>query len=886
MNEQDSNTQATIVKSKGISPVWFLPIVAGLLGAWFVFQNITHEKATISIHFENAESIIADKTKLRYKGVIVGTVKKIELDKESGVNITAEIEAHAKFMLRKNTKFWLVSPKASLTSISGLDTLFSGSYIDMQPGNGDDATEFIAQTDQPISIPDNALLLNLQSTTAGSISVGTPLFYKKIKVGEVVRIRLDKSGQYVNIKAFVDRQYNHLVKNESKFWNISGLRANISAQGVDITLDSMISFIAGGITFSSPVSEEPLNSGKQFELFDSIENSQIGLAIELITDNINNLPKGAGILFKGHGIGRITDIQYSREEQHFVASALINPQFEELVTEDAQFWLEQTSLSFAKIKNLGNIIKGDYIAFKPAAESSKKATRFVIQQSAPPEAPVLSLVLLSEDATGLAKGAPITYQGIKIGKIETVDFAENSNFIEIHSTIDHQYQYLINKNSQFYLLSGINFKASLKGLEVQSTPVENLLSGGIGLYNKTSIKKSQTPAPLDKEQRFRLYPSKALAKVGQNVFSQPTVISLLSKELPAVSEGSPVYYRKLPIGEVSAFSIHQSGLMETRLSIKGQYKHLINADSVFWNISGFNVNAGLSGINIEADSLLTIAAGGIAVGPGHKEIDNKYSNGRYKLFASQAEATIPSSIISLTFDHANDLQTGSLLRLKGIVVGEVIGLTLTPQGKVRASVNLKPEFSAQVARKGSRFWMVRSDISLSGAKNLSTLVTGAYINVSPGKGGSQTFFSGEDSEPLLAPEQAGLAIILLADNAGSTDISSPVYHRQIQIGEVMAKQLSYNAAGVEITINIYPKYSHLIRKNSVFWPASGFNLDVGITGAALKATSLSALIKGGISMSTPDNEPLQAMSNAFSRFRLQDEMQEAWLKWKLAIPKP
>ena len=890
MNDQDANTQATIVKSKGISPIWFLPIVAALLGAWFVFQNITNAKAIITIHFENAESIIVDKTKLRYKGVIVGTVKKIELDATSGVNITAEIEAHAKFMLRKNTKFWLVSPKASLTAISGLDTLFSGSYIDMQPGTGDDETEFTAQTDQPISIPDNALLINLQSKNAGSISVGTPLFYKQIQVGEVVRIRLDKSGQYVNIKAFVRSEYDHLVKNESKFWNISGLKANLSPQGIDIALDSMISLIAGGITFSSPESGQPLNSDTQFELFDSIDDSQIGLLIELITDNINNLPKGAGILFKGHGIGRITDIQYSRENEHFIATALINPQFAELITEGAQFWLEQTSLTFAKIKNLGNIIKGDYIAFQPVASSqlnsSKKATRFLIQQTAPPEAPVLPLVLLSEDATGLNKDAPITYQGIKIGKIEAVDFSDNGDFIEIHIAIDHQYQYLINKESQFYLLGGVNFKASLKGLEVQSTPVENLLSGGIGLYNKSSVNKSQPAESLDKKQRFRLYPSKELAKVGQNVFSQPSFIHLLSKELPAVSEGSPVYYRKLPIGEVSGFSIHNSGLMETTLSIKGQYKHLINSNSVFWNISGFNVNAGLSGIKVEADSLLSIAAGGIAVGPGHKDIDNKYTNGRFKLFDSKAEATVPAKLINLTFNQAEDLQIGSQLRLKGLSVGEVIDLTLTSQGKVRASVNLKPEFSEQIARKGSRFWMVRSDVSLSGAKNLSTLITGSYINVSPGKGASQKYFIGEGSEPLLTPEQAGLPIILIADNAGSTDISSPVYHRQIQIGEVISKQLSYNASGVEITINIYPKYSHLIRKNSVFWPASGFNLDVGISGAALKATSLTSLIKGGISMSTPDTVPLQPMSDAFSRFGLKNEMKEEWLQWRLAIPKP
>ena len=267
MTEQPKQNHAKTVKTRSISPIWFLPIVAALLlGSWILFQNITHANTSIQIHFENAESIIVDKTRIRYKGVIVGTVKKIELDSSSGVNVIAEIESHAKFMLREKTQFWLVSPKASLTSVSGLDTLFSGSYINLHPGNGDDASNFNAVKEQPITIPDNSLLVNLTSDNAGSISVGTPLFYKKIQVGEVVRIRLDKSGQFVNIKAFINEKYNHLVKAESKFWNISGLTANISRAGIDFKLDSLSSLIAGGITFSSPADSPKLAEKHDFPL--------------------------------------------------------------------------------------------------------------------------------------------------------------------------------------------------------------------------------------------------------------------------------------------------------------------------------------------------------------------------------------------------------------------------------------------------------------------------------------------------------------------------------------------------------------------------------------------------------------------------------------------
>ncbi|WP_413702360.1 MlaD family protein [Psychromonas sp. KJ10-10] len=79
------------------------------------------------------------------------------------------------------------------------------------------------------------------------MSVGTPLFYKNIKVGEVARIRLAKDNQHIDINAFINDKYSHLIKEDSKFWNISGLAANVSPSGVNIKLESLTSLIAGGL---------------------------------------------------------------------------------------------------------------------------------------------------------------------------------------------------------------------------------------------------------------------------------------------------------------------------------------------------------------------------------------------------------------------------------------------------------------------------------------------------------------------------------------------------------------------------------------------------------------------------------------------------------------
>lgn len=891
-NNKQENTStiknvAQIVKKRGISPIWFLPIFAALVGIWLLFNNVAHTKEEITIHFETADSIIVHKTRIRYKGVIVGTVKKIELNREGGVNVIASIESDAIFMLRTKTKFWLVSPKASLTAITGLDTVFTGSYINILPGEGAAENDFIATTEQPISIPDNALLVSLSSKNAGAISDGTPLFYKKIKVGKVVRVRLDKDGQFVHIRAFVTKKYSHLIKEDSKFWNISGLTANISQAGLNVKLDSLTSLIAGGITFSSPQKSKNIdsNSEHKYRLFDDIEQAEAGLNIELLLSNITNLPEGAGIIFKGLGIGKVTKIKYLTQEKQFIATATINPQFANMVTKNAQFWLEKTSLSFSKMKNLGNIITGDYIAFLPSEtnEDSPAATRFIVQEAQKPAIESVVLKLITEDATGLSAGTPVSYQGIKIGNISALSFASNGRFIETSINIEKKYQYLVNKHSQFYLLSGLQVKGSLlKGIEVQTTPVENMLSGGIGLYNKFPV--TQKNKALKDDAKFRLYPSKSMAKLGKNVFSAPKTIYITSKLLPSVSEGSPVYYHKFPIGEVTSFSIDKSGSMHTKLSIKGQYKHLINNKSIFWNVSGLKVNAGLSGVKIEADSLLSIAAGGIAVEQGNASVKNKDANGHYKLFDSFAQATQNPTDITLTFDQAYDLQVGSKLRLKGLTIGKITSLTLNNKSKIEASLQIDEKFAKEVARKGSRFWIVRSDLSLSGAKNLGTLISGVYLNVLPGKGTKKIHFEGESDEPTLAIKNIGLPIILLAVNAGSTSIGSPVYHRQIQIGEVTAKKLTKKADGVKIILNIYPQYAHLIRSNSIFWPASGFNLDIGITGAALKSTSLASILKGGVNMTTTDKEALQPAAQAYAKYKIQLEIDEDWLDWQLAIP--
>ncbi len=878
-----------IVKKRALSPIWLLPIFAAIIGIWLLFNNVVNAKENITIHFTNAQSIIPDKTRILYKGVMIGKVKKIQFDSKSGVNVTAQIAANATFMLKKQTQFWLVSAKIGLTSISGLDTLLSGSYINILPGNGPNSRHFIAISNQPVLAPHQALLISLQSKNARSISEHTPIFYKKIKVGNVMQVHLNSSGQLINIKAYINKKYSHLVKEDTKFWNISGITANITTAGLQVKSDSLASIIAGGITFSSPEKSKKMqqNIKKTYRLYDNIEQAKAGLKIELVLHNTNNLSAGASIIFKGFKIGQITKINYINAQKLFIATAIINPQFTPMVTKGAQFWLEKPTLSFSKIKNIANIITGNYIAFSGNDTHIKQppATRFIVQGSHNSTASSAKLTLITNNATGLNAGDSVYYKGIKIGNISALIVSANGQFIKTTINIQTQYQYLVSSNSQFYLLTGLHVNASiLKGIDIHSVPLDNIINGGIGLYNKLPVTKKSKQKPLKKAIKFRLYSSLSMAKLGKKVFIPAKYIVVVSKVLPSVTTGSPVYYHKFPIGKISSFTINKSGLMHTKLLIKGEYKHLIDNKSIFWNVSGLKINAGLSGLKIEAESLLSITAGGIAVAQGNKNIRNRLKDGTYKLFDSFAQATQKLTDITLTFDQAYDLKIGSQVRLKGLTIGKITALTLNKNNKVETSIQIDQKYSQKVARKGTQFWIIRSEISLSGAKNLSTLISGVYLNVLPGTGVKTTKFKGESGAPKLKTENVGLPIELLAVNAGSTIIGSPVYHRQIKIGEVIDKKLTKNSSAVKIILNIYPQYSHLIRTNSIFWPAYGFNLNVGITGISLKSNSLASIIKGGINMTTTDKEPLHPEAQSFTLFKMKKEIDTDWLKWQLVIP--
>ncbi len=240
--------------------------------------------------------------------------------------------------------------------------------------------------------------------------------------------------------------------------------------------------------------------------------------------------------------------------------------------------------------------------------------------------------------------------------------------------------------------------------------------------------------------------------------------------------------------------------------------------------------------------------------------------------------------VQLDFQQGHGIEAGDRVRLRGIDVGEVEGVTLAPDlQRVRLEVLLAPE-AAELAREGTSFWIERPQVSLAGVRGLDTVVGPRYVVAQPGPAKSPPRFEFVGLEqPLTDAElQDALEVILLGRAQRGLQAGSPVSYRGVAIGKVLQVGLSSDASAVEVRIMIEPAYRELARENSRFWITGGVELKLGIEGVSLDAESLHTIASGGVSLATPD-ESTPAVASGY-RFRLEETYETEWLEWQPQIP--
>jgi paraquat-inducible protein B len=326
-------SRAVPKKRTRLSLVWFIPILAALVGAWVAVTRILSRGPEITIVMKSAEGLEAGKTKIHYNGVDIGTISAIELSPDhQHVILTAQMAPKTESFLVADTKFWVVRPRISGANVSGLGTLISGAYIGAEIGSSkEDGREFVALETPPVitgGIPGRFFILS--TSDLGSLDAGTPIYFRRLQVGQVESYALDKDGKDLTLKVFVQAPYDQYVNPNTRFWHASGIDVSLSASGLTVQTQSVLSILIGGIAFETAATVmvlPPANENSVFNLYSNRteafnpppSNPQTYQLI--FKDSVRGLAPGAPVEFRGIPIGEVSDISAQIDVRTFEFSA-------------------------------------------------------------------------------------------------------------------------------------------------------------------------------------------------------------------------------------------------------------------------------------------------------------------------------------------------------------------------------------------------------------------------------------------------------------------------------------------------------------------------------------------------------------------------------------
>jgi paraquat-inducible protein B len=308
---------------KGFSVVWLLPVVALLLGGWLVYKTYAEKGPEIVISFKTAEGIEEGKTQVKLKDVRVGRVDSVSFSRDlSEVLVTVSMSKSTQAYLTDKTRFWVVRPRVGAGEVSGLGTLVSGAYIAMDPDDTGKLQDTFSGLETPPVITADRVgtSFRLKAAAVGSLSIGSPVYFRQIAVGEVTEYRLSDDHQYVELGVFIESPHDRFVKRSTRFWNASGVDVTLDSSGVTLELESIVSLLSGGIAFDTPEEGGDVpraETGHVFTLYANREQSREQPITETTTfalrfaGTVRGLDVGAPVEFRGIRIGTVKAIELS-----------------------------------------------------------------------------------------------------------------------------------------------------------------------------------------------------------------------------------------------------------------------------------------------------------------------------------------------------------------------------------------------------------------------------------------------------------------------------------------------------------------------------------------------------------------------------------------------
>ncbi|MBK8816514.1 MAG: MCE family protein [Methylococcaceae bacterium] len=233
-------------------------------------------------------------------------------------------------------------------------------------------------------------------------------------------------------------------------------------------------------------------------------------------------------------------------------------------------------------------------------------------------------------------------------------------------------------------------------------------------------------------------------------------------------------------------------------------------------------------------------------------------------------------VITIDFPTAEGLEVDKTkIRYLDVDVGKVTSISINDDLKTIRVTAQMSSGATNFLKENTNFWVVKPQVGLSGISGLTTLLSGSYIELTPGKGESKLHFTGLTSPPIVKSHVDGKQYILETGNIGSIRPGTPIHFLGIPAGEVLSQKLSDAANAIQLTVYINAPYDGFVRKNTRFWIDGGIDLSAGADGFKVRTGPLISLLSGGIAFRTSTKDSIADIKPENSVFQLYDTYDES-----------
>lgn len=702
----------------------------------------------------------------------------------------------------------------------------------------------------------------------------TAVMFKGNQIGMVKEIHVSSDLQGVDLTIEMHKAAEPYLVEDMKFWV-----EKIDVEAGRITgLDTLLSgsYIGVQLGTSNKASRKFIALAHR----PPIPADAPGLHLQFQAGALHSLDISSGIYHKNIQIGSIQ--KYALQEDDTVLiDFFINPKYQHLVKKDSRFWnasgiTVSGGISDLKVHvaSLASIIKGGVMMQTPAgikdspqAENGRVFTLYEDFEAAEYGIPMTLDLATGE---GMKEGATkIMYRGMVIGVIKEFNInKDKGHTVTAHVLLDPRAESILREGTVFYL---VRPEVSLKGVRNLDTIVTGshiTFVRGDGAFKDHFTVKTENPP----QQKRKVEPGEML-------------IQLIAKDLGSIDVGSPILYKKITVGEITGFTLREKkdDVLLTGV-IRKQYAGLVKTTSRFYNMSGVEVNASLSGIKIQTGSLETIVAGGVSFFTPEKGASIKEGK-TYPLYNDREAAEHSDRAkITIEFARTDGLKKGVLIKYHGIEIGEVTRVHYENNMETITVEAMLEKTTSTLLKDTTRFWLMRPEFSLTGTQHLDTLLGGPYIAIAPGSGAKRVKFKALPEEPTVVDARPGLNIVLETEDLFSLKSGDHVYYRKVKVGEVTGIRLSKTFQKVLLNVLIYKPFVPVIHEQTKFWNAGGVHVSGGIfSGVSVSTESFEGLLAGGIALATPNNDKMGNRVMEGHRFTLHGEAEDSWLQWSPEI---